>query len=147
MLGAFGESPIHQKSSEKTGLLAILEGFSMKRTELERRERDLRKAEKKVQLQEKRLASGKGNSVGVYIDELSALFRYDATEIFNTGDDIAVLELLEDIQANLPAKQWENVLRKAIKKTGVQEKEKAYNELKELMNEETEEEIEEEIEV
>ncbi len=141
MLGAFGESPIHQKSSEKTGLLAILEGFSMKRTELERRERDLRKAEKKVQLQEKRLASGKGNSVGVYIDELSALFRYDATEIFNTGDDIAVLELLEDIQANLPAKQWENVLRKAIKKLGFK-KRKAYNELKELMNEETEEEIE-----
>ncbi|EQA64129.1 LB_289 family protein [Leptospira alexanderi] len=117
----------------------------MKRTELERRERDLRKAEKKVQLQEKRLASGKGNSVGVYIDELSALFRYDATEIFNTGDDIAILELLEDIQANLPAKQWENVLRKAIKKTGVQEKEKAYNELKELMNEEEPEQTEEEI--
>lgn len=71
---------------------------------------------------------------------MSALFRYDATEIFNTGDDIAILELLEDIQANLPAKQWENVLRKAIKKTGVQEKEKAYNELKELMNEEEAEE-------
>ncbi|TGK32580.1 hypothetical protein EHQ12_18395 [Leptospira gomenensis] len=113
----------------------------MKRTELERRERDLRKAEKKTQLQEKRLASGKGNSVGDYIDELAALFRYDATEIFNTGDDIAVLELLEDIQANLPPKQWENVLRKAIKKTGVQEKDKAYSELKELMQEdETEEE-------
>ncbi|KPA31164.1 Uncharacterized protein AMR50_4303 [Leptospira interrogans] len=31
---------------------------------------------------------------------------------------------------------------KPSKKTGVQEKEKAYNELKELMNEETEEEIE-----
>lgn len=117
----------------------------MKRTELERRERDLRKAEKKTQLQEKRLASGKGTSVGEYIDELSALFRYDANEIFNTGDDIAVLELLEDIQANLPAKQWENVLRKAIKKTGVQEKEKAYNELKELMNEEESETAEEEV--
>ncbi|XDD52337.1 hypothetical protein AB3N59_18545 [Leptospira sp. WS92.C1] len=119
----------------------------MKRTELERRERDLRKAEKKTQLQDKRLASGKGNSVGEYIDELSALFRYDATEIFNTGDDIAILELLEDIQASLPEKQWENVLRKAIKKTGVQEKDKAYNELKELMNESEEESETEEEEV
>ncbi|AOP36559.1 hypothetical protein A0128_21380 [Leptospira tipperaryensis] len=119
----------------------------MKRTELERRERDLRKAEKKTQLQDKRLASGKGSSVGEYIEELSALFRYDATEIFNTGDDIAVLELLEDIQANLPEKQWENVLRKAIKKTGVQEKDKAYNELKELMSEGEEESETEEEEV
>lgn len=142
MLGAFGESPIHQKSSEKNWLISYTWGFFYETHRTGKKRKRSPQSRKKVQLQEKRLASGKGNSVGVYIDELSALFRYDATEIFNTGDDIAVLELLEDIQANLPAKQWENVLRKAIKKTGVQEKEKAYNELKELMNEETEEEIE-----
>ncbi|PJZ70895.1 hypothetical protein CH373_06420 [Leptospira perolatii] len=114
----------------------------MKRTELERRERDLRKSQKKQETLLKR-SSSRGSSVGDFIDQLSGLFRYDATEIFNTTNEIGILELLEDMQAVLPQKKWDDVLRKAIKKTGVQEKEKAYQELKELLTFEEDEETEE----
>ncbi|EPG65809.1 hypothetical protein ACE5IS_11960 [Leptospira wolffii] len=114
----------------------------MKRTELERRERDLRKAQKKQEALQGRASNG--SSVGDFIDQLSGLFRYDVTEIFNTKDDIDVLEVLEQMQAILPQKKWDDVLKKAIKKTGVQEKERAYNELLELLtfeNDDAEEEV------
>ncbi|TGK03978.1 hypothetical protein EHO59_10685 [Leptospira semungkisensis] len=114
----------------------------MKRTELERRERDLRKAQKKQEVLDRR--SGQGTSVGDFIDQLSGLFRHDATEIFNTKDDINVLEVLEEMQAIIPQKKWDDVLKKAIKKTGVVEKERAYKELTELLSLE-EEESEEEV--
>ncbi|TGL58769.1 LB_289 family protein [Leptospira sarikeiensis] len=115
----------------------------MKRTELERRERDLRKAQKKQEALDNR--SGSGNSVGDFIDQLSGLFRYDVTEIFNTKDDINILEVLEEMQAILPQKKWDDVLKKAIKKTGVVEKERAYKELQELLTFEENEEAEEEV--
>ncbi|PJZ48737.1 LB_289 family protein [Leptospira saintgironsiae] len=113
----------------------------MKRTELERRERDLRKAQKKQEALDKR---GGGNGVGDFIDQLSGLFRYDATEIFNTKDDINILEVLEEMQVILPQKKWDDVLKKSIKKTGVLEKDRAYKELLELLNVEEESEDEEE---
>ncbi|WP_342776052.1 LB_289 family protein [Leptospira fluminis] len=115
------------------------EGSSMKRTELERRERDLRKAQKKTETLQRR---SKGSSIGDFIEQLSGLFRHDATEIFNTKDDIAILEVLEDMQAVIPQKKWDDVLRKAIKKTGVVEKERAYQELLELLSFEEEEDAE-----
>ncbi|TGK08952.1 hypothetical protein EHO60_13055 [Leptospira fletcheri] len=111
----------------------------MKRTELERRERDLRKAQKKQETLQRR---AKGSSIGDFIEQLSGLFRHDATEIFNTKDDIAILEVLEDMQAVIPQKKWDDVLRKAIKKTGVVEKERAYQELLELLSFEEEEDAE-----
>ena len=46
----------------------------------------------------------------------------------------------------LPQKKWDDVLKKAIKKTGVVEKERAYKELMELLNvEEENEDAEEEV--
>ena len=106
----------------------------MKRTDLERRERELRRVEKRDEVAQRRAESGdKGVSVGILIDELFALFRYDDQEIFNTTDDMEVLAQLERIKDEQPEKQWDNILRKAIKKTKVSKKEKAFNELKELM--------------
>jgi hypothetical protein len=98
----------------------------MKRTELERRERDLRKMEKK------KIVTGERESmsVGDYIDALFGLFRYDDEEIFNASDDENVLEVLENMKSEHPEKQWDVIIRKAVNKTKVAQKEKAYDSLR-----------------
>ena len=102
----------------------------MKRTEMERIERELKRQEKKTT----RIAgSGTPGSVGEYIERLYGLFRYDQTEIFNTSESVEILELLEDMKNDIPEKKWSDVLKKAIKKTQVVEKDKAMEELKELI--------------
>ncbi|TGL60189.1 hypothetical protein EHQ58_06725 [Leptospira ognonensis] len=100
----------------------------MKRTELERRERDLRKMEKK------KIVNGEKESmsVGDYIDALFGLFRYDTEEIFNASDDENVLEVLENMKGEHPEKQWDVIIRKAVNKTKVNQKEKAYEALRTL---------------
>ena len=106
---------------------------AMKRTDLERRERELKRSQKKETLLQKK-SSGEAKTIGDYIDELHSLFRYDDQEIFNTTSDVAILELFEELKTDYPEKQWENILRKAIKKTKVSQKDKAYNELMGLLN-------------
>ncbi|WP_411824556.1 LB_289 family protein [Leptospira sp. 'Mane'] len=98
----------------------------MKRTELERRERDLRKMEKK------KITPGEKESmsVGDYIDGLFGLFRYDEEEIFNASDDEDVLEMLENMKGEHPEKQWDVIIRKAVNKTKVAQKDKAYESLR-----------------
>lgn len=101
----------------------------MKRTEMERIERELRRSEKK----ESRVGGGNRGNVGSYIDRLFSLFRYDQREIFNTAEDVDILELLEEMKEDVPEKKWNDVLKKAIKKTGVSEKDKAMEELQTLI--------------
>jgi len=103
----------------------------MKQTDILRRERELKRAVKK----ESRLSREGGvvPSVGEYINELHDLFFYDATKIYNIDNDEKILDLLENLTMDHPEKQWENVLRKAIKKSGVKEKDAAFNSLQELM--------------
>ncbi|MCR9141325.1 MAG: hypothetical protein NXI24_03675 [bacterium] len=102
----------------------------MKRTEMERIERELRRSEKKV---ERIQGEGAGGSVGSYIERLFGLFRYDQSEIFNTAESLEILELLEQMKEDIPEKKWPDVLKKAIKKTQVAQKDKAMEELKELI--------------
>lgn len=102
----------------------------MKRTELERRERELRRMEKKSKALEK--GEREALSVGDYIDALFGLFRYDLEEIFNTKDDVAILELLENMKVDHPEKQWDVIIRKAVNKTKVVTKDRAYDELRDL---------------
>ena len=90
----------------------------------------LRRQEKKV---ERIAGGGSGGSVGDYIERLFGLFRYDQSEIFNTGESMEILELLEEMKEDIPEKKWPDVLKKAIKKTQVAQKEKAMAELKELI--------------
>ena len=104
----------------------------MKRTELERRERELRRSLKKDDVL-KRKSERIGLTVGNYIDQLFSLFRYDEQQIFNTTDDIHVLELLEGMKVDQPEKQWDTIIRKAIGRTKVANKEKAFNELSSLV--------------
>ena len=106
----------------------------MKRTELERIEREVKRVQKREELAQKRKQGEGSLSVGAYIDQLHACFRYDENEIFNTQEDVSILEVLEEVQANLPSHKWEDVLRKAVKKAGIKKREKAFIELKELLS-------------
>ena len=107
----------------------------MKRTDLEKRERELRRVEKRAEGAVRRESDRSGKTVGNYIDSLFSIFRYDQNEIFNTTDDIDVLEIIENMKEDHPPKQWDNILRKAIKKTKVTSKDKAFDELKLLVGE------------
>lgn len=104
----------------------------MKQTDILRRERELRRAQKK-QERVARGETGETPSVGEYINDLYELFRFDTLKIYNIQLEDRILELLEDLKEDHPEKQWDNVIRKAVKKTGVQEKEDAVTQLKELM--------------
>lgn len=107
----------------------------MKRTELEKRERKLKRTQKKDEVIARKMSNSRKNSVNDYIEGLSSLFRYDANEIFNASEDMQILELFMEMKETLPDKQWENVLKKAIKKTGVVQKDRAFDELKALLDE------------
>ena len=111
----------------------VVSGKHMKRTELERKERELKKQEKKIS----RIAGGESakKSVNEYIEQLFSLLRYDQNELFNTTDDVNILELLEEMKNDLPESQWENVIKKAIKKTKISgKKEEAIQTLKDILS-------------
>ena len=103
----------------------------MKRTDLDRRERELKRAKKKAERLER--DGGRERTVGDYIDELHDLFFHDGTQIYNTETDERILELLEDMKDDLDEKHWDNVIRKAVKKSGVKKREEAIKGLKALM--------------
>lgn len=100
----------------------------MKRTEIERRERELKRAMKKTPGGRER----EDKSVGDYINELHDLFIFDEQRIVNTTTDEEVLELLEEIQSAFPDK-LETIIKKAIRKTKVVAKDQAYEELASLV--------------
>jgi hypothetical protein len=104
----------------------------MKRTDLQKRERELKRAQKK----EERLAKSGDKierTVGDYIKDLHSLMFFDETRIYNAKDSIEILEFFEEMKESLEESQWENVVRKAIKKTGVKERDSAYNDLMQLL--------------
>ena len=106
----------------------------MKRTDIERRERELRRSQKKEDVQSRKSESFKSkNTVGEFISSFAELFFYNDDQIFNIQTEVKIYELLEELKQDIPEKNWDTVLRKAIKKTGVREKDLAYNQLKELM--------------
>jgi hypothetical protein len=103
----------------------------MKRTDIERRERELKRASKKEDVLQRKSENFKAkNSAGDYIDGLFELFFYNDDQIFNINKEIKIVELIEEMKSDVPEKNWETILRKAIKKTGVTQKEQAFQELK-----------------
>ena len=104
----------------------------MKRTEQERIDRELKRTRKKQEVQDRRDAR-KDLSAGGYAKSLHALFHFDDTYIYNTVDDEEILELVLDMKENLPAKQWEPVLKKAIRLTKVEQKDQAFADLCSLL--------------
>ena len=103
----------------------------MKRTEMERIEREIKRKEKKIASISK--GEEKSGTVGDYINQLFGVLRYDHEEIFNITTDELVLEVLEDMKSNIPEKKWDDVLRKSIKKTGIARKDQAMEEFKAMM--------------
>lgn len=105
----------------------------MKRTELERRVRQLKRDEKRAESLDRSASAREGRSVANYIDELFEMLYYNDTEVMNIKDNLEILELFEDLKDEHPEKQWTNVIRKAIRKTGVAERDRAVEELTELL--------------
>lgn len=101
----------------------------MKQTEIDRKERELKQALKKEERLVKRTSCDEGMSVGDYIDHLSGLFFHDKDKIYNLSGDLKIKDCLNSIKQNAETKQWENIIRKAVKKTGITSRESAIQEL------------------
>ena len=106
----------------------------MKRTDMEKRERELKRAKKKEEKVD-RSDGGEKRNVGDFINDLHKIFYYDEQRIYNVKDSVEVLELFEQMKADLDETQWENVLRKAIKKSAVKDRDQALKELTDILNE------------
>ena len=100
----------------------------MKRTDIEKKEREQRRAAKKVELQTDRLDKRVG-SVGDYIKRLDELLFHDDVHVYNAKEDIRILEMVEEMKESLDREECLTVFRKAVKKTGVKEREQALTDL------------------
>jgi len=103
----------------------------MKSTDMARKERDLKKALKKDEVLARKQAKG-GISPGDYIKNLYSLFFHDTERIYNVDSSEEILELLLEMKEDLEDKQWDNVIRKAVRKTKVTQREEAIQALKDL---------------
>ncbi|ADN03139.1 LB_289 family protein [Spirochaeta thermophila] len=102
----------------------------MKMNEIEKMERELRRAQKKQESLARKQQKKKGNVVGEYIKRLASLFFYDEEMIYNIPNNPDIFACIEEMKQELPREEWETVIRKAVKSTGVKEKEIAYTQLK-----------------
>ena len=107
----------------------------MKRNDMERIERELKRAQKRARIGEKRDANRPPQTIGAYIKELKDLLRHDGNVIYNTLDDEEILELLENMKEDVPEAKWDTVIRKAVNSTKVTERETAVEELRSLIAE------------
>jgi hypothetical protein len=107
----------------------------MKSTDIDRIDRELRRSRKKEELLEKRAQKKGGMSVGDYIKSLYSLLYHDDKRIYNLPKNAEIAKLFAEMKSDLPEKQWENVLRKAVRETKVPEaaREAAHRELIELL--------------
>lgn len=106
----------------------------MKRTDLERMERELRRKQKKDRLQSKRLGEFKDErGVRGFTDDLFDLLQYDDIQVYNADDDEEILELLLEMKEELPQKQWDVVIKKAVRMTKVAEPDAALESLRLLL--------------
>ncbi len=71
-------------------------------------------------------------TAGDYINLFVENFFFDAEKIYNINMSEEILELLEELKEELPEKQWSSVLRKAVKKTKVKQRDQALQELSSL---------------
>ena len=101
----------------------------MKRTDQERIERELKRVQKREKNAERREGNLGDRSMGAYVKTLSGLLRHDGNQIYNTLDDEEILELVMNMKDDLPEKEWEKVIRRAVNSTKVVERETAVTEL------------------
>ncbi len=103
----------------------------MKSTDLERRDREIKKARKRQQVLERK-GTREARTPGDFINELHSLFFFDTEKIYNIeiGEDI--LSLLEEMKEEISEKHWASVIRKAVKKTKVKQRDEAITLLADL---------------
>ena len=101
----------------------------MKSTEMERKERELKRARKKEEVLARK-TDRESRSVGDFIKELNGLFFFDTQKIYNIESSEEIETLLMEMVEELPEKQWDNVLRKAVKQTKITQKDEAIEALK-----------------
>ena len=101
----------------------------MKRTDIERKERELKRVSKREDQAERRTEKRTG-TVGEYIKRLASLFFHDDKKIYNIKNDVRILELIEEMKQGFDQEECMNVFRKAVRTTGIADKEPAVEELK-----------------
>lgn len=106
----------------------------MKRTDQERIERELKRVQKRQKTSDRRDGMSDDRSMGAYVKTLSSLLRHDGTMIYNTLDDEEILEVLVNMKDDLPEKEWEKVIRRAVNSTKVVERETAVSQLCSLLD-------------
>ncbi|WGK68140.1 hypothetical protein P0082_06545 [Candidatus Haliotispira prima] len=109
----------------------------MKRTELERRDREVKRSRKKEEVLERKASKETGcmsRTVGECIDQLEELFFHDETKIYNINHSVEILELIEELKETFSQDKLDSIIRKAIKKTGVKEKAEAQKEIENLLS-------------
>ena len=106
----------------------------MKRTDIDRRNREIRKAQKKQEVLERK-GTRVSRTPGDYIKELHDLFFFDTEKIYNIEMSEEILTLLMEMKEELEEKHFEPVLNKAVKKTKVKQKDEAIDALKLLLEE------------
>ncbi len=106
----------------------------MKRTDIERWERERKRQEKKSMLVDKRELNYDDKTEGAYIKKLASLFKHDEEKIYNIAADETIFGLICDMKEHLEEKNWDNVFRKAIKRTKIEKKELALEELRGLIS-------------
>ena len=107
----------------------------MKSTDMARRDREIRRGQKKEEVLQRKQSKREGHTVGDYIKLLAGKFFHDPEKIYNIeSNNEEILLLIEEIKDNVEKKQWENILRKAIKSTGITKKDEAFRELKKFFS-------------
>ena len=104
----------------------------MKSTDIARSDRELKRARKKAEYIENKL-NRDSLSVGDYINQLHELMFFDAQKVYGISENEDLLMKFVEMRVDQPEKQWETIIRKAVRKTKVVQKEEAVKELMELL--------------
>ena len=105
----------------------------MKSTDIARRDREIKRSRKKEALLQKKAEQRDDKSVGEFINKLYSLFYHDEQKIYNL-DSEEIKELVAEIQITLPETKWETVLRKAVRKSKITQREGAFQQLKSYLS-------------
>ncbi len=107
----------------------------MKSTDIDRRDREIKRSLKKQEILQRKQEKKGGLSIGDYINLLESKLFHDEQKIYNIKDNnVEVVEVLNGIKGEIDEKHWDNILRKAVNKTGIKQKDIAFTELKEVFS-------------
>ncbi|MEA1910506.1 MAG: hypothetical protein U9N32_02395 [Spirochaetota bacterium] len=104
----------------------------MKSTDIARSDRELKRARKKAEYIESKL-NRDSLSVADYINQLHEMMFFDAQKVYGISENEDILMKFVEMRDDQPEKQWETIIKKAVRKTKVVQKEEAIKELMELL--------------